>query len=99
MNKSPRLAAAVVVATVGIGFAPAIPAMADPDTHGHMQPHLHGLFSPPNPGSSNSAPSVNETPRGNIFDDIGNFFKRVFVNPCERVKCCTPNRDSRTIHC
>lgn len=91
MNKSPRIAAAVVAATVGIGLAPAIPAMANPDAHGHTQPQK--------PGSSNPTPGVNETPRGNIFDDIKNFFQRNFVSPCERVKCCNNSPDSRTIHC
>ena len=94
MSKSPRLVAATVAATVGIVLAPAAPAMASPFWH-HDR------------GPSNPTPSVNDTPRGNaldtprgnIFDDIGNFFKKVFVNPCERVKCCNNSNSSRTIHC
>ena len=97
--KSLRIAAAVVAATVGIGLAPAIPAMANPDAHGPTQPHRPGASSPQKPGSSNPAPGVNETPRGSIFDDIKNFFQRHFVSPCERIKCCNNSPDSRTIHC
>jgi hypothetical protein len=99
VNKSPRIAAAVVAATVGIGLAPAIPAMANPNPYGHTQPQKPGASSPQKPGSSNPTPGVNETPRGNIFDDIKNFFQRNFVSPCERVKCCNNSPDSRTIHC
>jgi hypothetical protein len=86
VSKSPRLVAATVAATVGIVLTPAAPAMASPFGH-HDR------------GPSNPTPSVNDTPRGNIFDDIGNFFKKVFVNPCERVKCCSNSNSSRTIHC
>jgi hypothetical protein len=99
VNKSPRVATAVLAATVGIYCASAIPATADPDVHGHLQPHIPGLFSHTQDGSSNPNAAVSETPRANIFDDIGNFFKKIFVNPCERVKCCNNPNHSRTPHC
>lgn len=63
MSKSPRLAAAVAAAAMGIALAPAVPAMAAPDPHWH----------------SNPAPSVNETPRGrNFLHDVGDFFDNIF---------------------
>jgi hypothetical protein len=106
VNKSPRIAAAVLAATVGIAMAPAIPAMANPDAHGQQppkpgtsSPQKPGPSSPKQPGSSNPGPGVNESPRGNIFDDIKKFFQDNFSNPCDRIKCCNNSPHSRTIHC
>jgi hypothetical protein len=63
LSTSPRLAAAIVAATVGIVFVPAAPAIANPH---------------PN-GPSHSAPGVNDTPRGrNFLHDIGDFFDNIF---------------------
>jgi hypothetical protein len=94
VNKSLRIATAVMAVAIGIAFVPATPATASPFWH-----HDRG---PSDPTSSvNDAPRGNplDTPRGGIFDDIGNFFKQVFGNPCERIKCCNNPNHSRTIHC
>jgi hypothetical protein len=87
VSTSPRLAAAIVAASAGIVLSPAVPAMAQPHAFGHPAPIT----------------SVTDIPRGNvdgpvranIFDEIKNFFNRVFDPVCTRVKCCPP----KTLHC
>jgi len=88
----------VAAATVGIGLAPAIPASADPGTHG-QQPDKPGASSPGPWRDEPPRGNISDAPRGNILDDIRDFFKRNFVSPCDRVKCCNNSNDSRTIHC
>jgi hypothetical protein len=108
MKRSLRIATAVAAATVGIGLVPASPASADPGAHG-QKPHKPATSDTQNTGTSGPGPWVNEPPRGDIFvndpargnilDDIRDFFKRNFVSPCDRIKCCNNSNDSRTIHC
>jgi hypothetical protein len=83
VNRSPRVAAAVAAATVGIVFAPAVPALAHP--HAPGKPASPGMSN----GSStnpNSRPNVGpprngpKTPRGGIFDDIKDRFVNFFTN-------------------
>jgi hypothetical protein len=76
VNRSPRVAAAAAAATIGIVFAPAVPALAHPHAPGNPgSPSTPGLSngSSTNPDSRpNAGPRRNfpETPRGGIFDDI-----------------------------
>jgi len=73
VNRSPRVAAAVAAATIGIVFAPAVPALAHPHAPGKPGSPGQSDGSSTNPDTRpNVGPPRNgpETPRGGIFDDI-----------------------------